>query len=126
MKYVSINITNRTQPTMILARYCDSFLCRLRGLMFTRGVPANQGLLLVQGRDSRMDSSIHMMFVWMDLAVVWINDAGEVVDTCLARAWRPAYFPKAPARYVLEMSADHHGEFQIGDKIRFDETWLDR
>jgi uncharacterized protein len=125
MKYVSVHIVNRPKHKIILARYCDSFLCRLRGLMFRRSVPADQGLILVQSRDSRMDASIHMMFVWMDLAVVWINDAGEVVDTCLARAWRPAYFPKAPARYVLEMAAEHHGEFQIGDKIRFDDAWLD-
>jgi uncharacterized membrane protein (UPF0127 family) len=126
MKYVSIHVTNRPKVQVILARYCDSFLCRLRGLMFRSSVPAGQGLLLVQARDSRMDSSIHMMFVWMDLAVVWINDAGDVVDTCLARAWRPAYFPKAPARYVLEMAAKHHGDFQVGDHLRFDEAWLDQ
>ncbi|MFZ6030686.1 MAG: DUF192 domain-containing protein [Chloroflexota bacterium] len=125
MKYVSINILNRPQSRLIVAHYADSFLSRLRGLMFRRSIPLNRGLLLVQGHDSRMDSSIHMMFVWMDLAVVWINQAGEVVDTCLARAWRPAYFPKAPARYILEMAAAHHGDFQIGDQIRFDEAWLD-
>ena len=99
-----------------------SFLCRLRGLTFRRALAANQGLLLVQARDSRMDSSIHMFFVWMDLAVVWINSAGEVVDTCLARQWRPAYIPRRPARYVLELAPERLGDFHIGEVVEFEKN----
>jgi uncharacterized membrane protein (UPF0127 family) len=61
----------------------------------------------------------------MDLAVVWITDAGEVVDVRLARRWRPAYFPRRPARYVLEISPERLGDYQIGDKVQFEEAWLD-
>jgi uncharacterized membrane protein (UPF0127 family) len=66
-----------------------------------------------------------MMGVWMDLAVAWINSAGEVVDVRLAKRWRPAYLPQRPARFVLEMAAAHLDDFHIGDKVRFDETRLD-
>ena len=83
-------------------------------------MPSGQGLLLVQGRDSRLDTSIHMLFVWMDLAVVWINSAGEVVDVRLARSWRPAYLPGRPARYVLELAAVHLNDFEIGDQLSFE------
>ena len=109
-----------TPPTQ--ARYCSSFVCRLRGLTFRRRLPSADGLLLVQSRDSRVDSSIHMLFVWIDLAVVWITDGGEVVDVRLARRWRPAYFPRRPARYVLEMAVAHLEDFHIGDKVRLEET----
>jgi hypothetical protein len=34
--------------------------------------------------------------------VVWINSDMQVVDKVLARSWRPAYFSKQPAKYVLE------------------------
>ena len=125
MKYVTVHNLSRPQPAVMLARYCASFFCRLRGLTFRRSLPTNQGLLLVQGRESRMDSAIHMLGVWMDLAVVWITGAGEVVDVRLARSWRLAYVPRRPARYVLEMSAEHLEDFQIGDHVRFEETWLD-
>jgi uncharacterized membrane protein (UPF0127 family) len=64
----------------------------------------DQGLLLVQSRDSRIDASIHMLGVFMDLAVIWINNAGQVVDTCLARRWRMAYVPKQPSRFILEIN----------------------
>lgn len=113
------NLT-RQNSHPIQAQYCSSFVCRLRGLTFRRNLPSDAGLLLVQGRDSRLDSSIHMLFVWMDLAVVWINNALQVVDVRLARRWRLAYLPTRPARYVLEISPERLDDFRIGDQLRFE------
>lgn len=116
-----IRIQNLDQPltTPLQAGYCDSFLCRLRGLMFRSRLAPDLGLLLVQPRDSRIDSAIHMLFVFMDLAVIWINSDKFVVDTVLARAWRPAYAPRGPARYILEIHPSRLNEFQNGDHIEF-------
>jgi uncharacterized protein len=122
MKFVLIHNLTQPKPKPLVARYGDSFLVRLRGLMFRRSLPENWGLLLVQSRDSRLDSSIHMLAMWIDLAAVWITDGGEVVDVRLARRWRPAYFPRRPARYVLEMTVSHLEDFHIGDMVRFEET----
>ena len=113
------NLTNPKVPP-ITAHYCDTFICRLRGLMFRRRIPADWGLLLVQGSDSRLDSAIHMLAMWIDLGVVWINSQGEVVDTRLARRWRPAYVPQKPARYILEMNVAHLGDFSVGDRVQFE------
>ena len=63
-----------------------------------------------------------MLAMWIDLAVVWITNDGEVVDVRLARRWRPAYFPLRPARYVLQMVVRHSDDFHIGEKVRFEET----
>lgn len=89
--------------------------------MFTRHLPDDHGLLLVQKKDSRMEASIHMMFMWIDLGVIWINSDYLIVDSVLARRWKIAYLPKNPAKYVLETSVSHLVEFHIGDKVRFDE-----
>jgi len=99
--------------------YCDSFLCRLRGLMFRSRLALDEGLLLVQSRDSRLDSSIHMFFVPFDLAVFWINSKMEVVDKVIARSWRPAYFPKTEAKYILEIHPDRFNDYNIGDHVEF-------
>ena len=114
-----VTIQNLTRPDVRPARagYCASFFCRLRGLMFRARLDPQDGLLLVQPRDSRTDASIHMFFVPFDLYVVWINSSLVVVDTVLARAWRPAYFPKGPARYTLEIHPDRQGDFAPGDKV---------
>jgi uncharacterized protein len=107
----------------ILAKYCQSFFCQFRGLMFTKELPDDHGLLLVQSRDSKLNASIHMMFMWIDLTVIWINNDFIIVDQVLARRWKLAYFPKSPAKYVLETGISHLGDFSIGDKLCFlDET----
>lgn len=126
MRYVEIeNITHPLQASLVVG-YCSSFMCRLRGLMFRKKLGTGEGLLLVGARDTLVDASIHMMFMNFDLAVVWINQQGEVVDTVLARRWRLMYLPKRPAQHVLEISAGHLQDFSIGDKVRFHEVSLDR
>lgn len=100
-------------------KYCDSFLCRLRGLTFRSPITRDEGLLLVFGRDSRVDSSIHMLGVGFDLAVFWINNELQVVDKVVAGAWKPAFLPKSPARYVLEVHASRIGDFEIGQFVQF-------
>jgi uncharacterized membrane protein (UPF0127 family) len=87
--------------------------------MFRPHLSRNEGLLLVEKRDSRLDTSIHMFFVSFDLAVFWINSEMTVVDKVLAKSWHPAYFPKADAKYTLEIHSDRIGDYEIGDKVEF-------
>lgn len=120
-----IFIRNLNQPDLSPARvkYCASFLCRLRGLTFRKRIEPDEGLLLVQGkRDSRVDSSIHMLFVSFDLNVVWINTDMTVVDKVIAKPWRPAYLSSQPACYVLEIHPDRWEDYQIGDKVEFQDA----
>jgi uncharacterized membrane protein (UPF0127 family) len=104
-------------PTRV--KYCDSFTCRLRGLMFRPQLALDEGLLLVIERDARLDSSIHMLFVSFDLAVFWINSHMEVVDKVIARSWHPAYFPARAARYILEIHPARFNDYEIGHKVEF-------
>jgi uncharacterized membrane protein (UPF0127 family) len=120
MQRVVITNLSHPQKRPILAKYCVSFFCRLIGLTFRRRLSPEEGLLLVQSRDSRLDSAIHMIGVWIDLAVVWINSKQEVVDVRLAKSWRPAYIPKQPARYVLELSAERLDEFHPGEQVKIE------
>lgn len=118
-KYISIENRDRRTDGGLRIKYCDTFLTQLRGLSFRTRLPLDEGLLLVGRRDSRLDSSIHMLFVRFDLSVIWIDSDMRVVDKILARAWRPAYFPKKPARYALEIHPQRWEEFQIGDRVKF-------
>ena len=117
----TIRLENKTHPlpAPLQAIYCESFFCRLRGLMFRSSLAQAEGLLLVEARNSRLDTSIHMLFVPMNLAVIWINSGYTVVDTVLARSWRPAYAPRQAARYVLEIHPSRLNEFTIGDQVEF-------
>lgn len=94
-------------------------MTQLRGLTFRSHLAREEGLILVGKRDSRLDSSIHMLFVPFDLSVIWINSAMQVADKVLAKSWRPAYFSKKPAKYALEIHPERWGDFEIGDRVEF-------
>jgi len=118
-KYVQVTNSSRPIAAPAKVEFCDTFLCRLRGLMFRPRLNPDDGLLLVEKRDSRLDASIHMFFVSFDLAVIWINSDRVVVDKVLAKSWKPAYFPKAEATYTLEIHPNHWADYEIGDKVEF-------
>lgn len=116
---ITIENKNRKIDNLPRIKYCDTFLTQLRGFTFHPRLALDEGLLLVGKHDSRLDSSIHMLFVSFNLAVVWINSEMQVVDKILAQSWRPAYFSKQPAKYVLEIHPERWGDFEIGDRVEF-------
>lgn len=103
------------------ARWCNSFATKLRGFTFRRTWKAGDGLVLVEGSDSRVSTSIHMLFVFFDLGVLWVNEAGQIVDKTVAKSWGLSYVPQAPARYVIEAHPNIVEQVSIGDTISFSE-----
>lgn len=118
-KQIVINNKNRKIENPPRIKVCDTFLTQLRGFTFRSRLTRDEGLLLVGRRDSRLDSSIHMLFVSFDLAVFWINSGNKVVDKVLAKSWHPAYFSRQAAKYVLEVHPDRWEDFEIGDTVEF-------
>lgn len=122
MKDHPICIKNETRENIppVQAKWCSSFFSRLRGYTFRKNLAPNEGLLLVEGRESRVDTSIHMLFVWTDLAVFWLDNEFKVVDKVLAKAWRPFYASAKPARYTLEIHPSRLKDFEIGEQVKID------
>jgi uncharacterized membrane protein (UPF0127 family) len=116
-----IKLINPSSPqrTVIKVKFCDDFLSRLRGFTFRKNLALDEGLVLAEKRDSRLDTSIHMLFVWTDLAVFWVDSTLTVVDKTLAKSWRPYYASRAPARYVIELHSSRLDDLQVGDRIEF-------
>lgn len=90
--------------------------------MFRPRLNPDEGLLLVEKRDSRLEASIHMLFVPFDLAVFWINSEMKVVDKVIAKSWQPAYIPKEHARYILEIHPERWEDYGIGDTVEFQDA----
>lgn len=61
-----------------------------------------------------------MFFMHIDLAVIWINKALQIVDVQHARRWRPVYRSSNPARFVLELSLEKLDSYMIGDQLSFE------
>lgn len=102
------------------ARWCDTFWSKFRGYSWQRSLPPGDALVLVEPGDSRVGSAIHMLFMFFDLGVIWVNEAGDVVDKVHALPWRLSYAPQAPARYAIEAAPALLAAVAVGDKLVFE------
>jgi uncharacterized membrane protein (UPF0127 family) len=117
-------LRNADTGSVVLAKaqLCVSFWCHFRGLQLVPRLPDDEGLLFVTAFEGRSHTAIHMFFMRFDIGVIWLNAAGTVVDKKLAKVWRPAYAPAAPARYFIEANPTILDRVQVGDHLRFDEV----
>lgn len=117
-------LRNSGSGEVLLARvkWCSSFWCHFKGLQLVTRLPEDEGVLFVTNFEGRGHTAIHMFFMLFSIAVIWLDKSGRVVDKQLAKPWRPAYAPKAPAQYYVEANVSLFDRVQIGDQLRFDEV----
>ena len=114
----TVKLENTSSPdTFVTVKYCDSFWSKFKGLMFSKELKLDQGIILVEDDETRMNTSIHMMFMSYDLTVLWLDKELVIVDKVLAKKWMPFYVPKKPAQYVVELHRSKFSEYSIGDKL---------
>lgn len=113
-------IENITSPFSepLRGKLCTGFFERFRGLMFDRDLPRNECIILDEGTESKLNTSIHMFFMFYDITTVWADKNWKVVDIKIARKWKPYYAPTHPARYVLEARTEWFEAFHKGDQLR--------
>jgi uncharacterized membrane protein (UPF0127 family) len=100
-------------------RMCRRFGTKLLGLMFRLRLAEEEGALLIYGRPSIVETSIHMFFVPFPLGVFWLDERGTVVDRVRAMPWRPFYAASKPASYVLELHPRALDSLPIGGRVEF-------
>lgn len=102
------------------ATYCTDIFSKTRGLMFRRPLKSGQGLILVADEESIYQTTIHMLFVFFPIDVVWLNQNKEVVDVkSKVKSFQPLITPRGPAKYVLELPVGTSKHIKLGDTIQF-------
>ncbi len=101
-------------------RWCTSYWCHLRGLMFRSQLDPDEGLCIVYRSESMAGASIHMFFMRFAIAAVWLDREFRVVHAALAKPWRPYYAPSKPAQYVLEAPPALLERVAVGDRMAFE------
>ncbi len=92
----------------------DSFLTRLKGLMFKKGLNEKEGLLL------KHCSSIHCFFMRFNIDAVYLNGDFTVVGKETVRPWHIGKMFSG-AKHVLEVSEGIAEMFEPGIKLNFTE-----
>jgi uncharacterized membrane protein (UPF0127 family) len=73
------------------------------GLMFYPRKKFNFGLIFERPTESIVGSSIHMIFVFFPINVLFLNSKKEIVDIKLNLKPFRLYAPKKKAKYIIEL-----------------------
>ncbi len=85
------------------------------GLMFKKNLRDKEGIIL-KTIEGRLSSSIHMLFVFQTIDVIWLDKNYKIVD--IKKNIKPFtlfIMPKKKAKYILELSKTNN--LKIGDKL---------
>jgi uncharacterized protein len=92
---------------------------RTKGLMFEDKKKFDYALVFEFPRESKIGSSLHMIFVFFPIDVLFLDKTKKVVDKVTLPPFQPNYTPKKAAKYVIEMPAGKAKKVKIGSKINW-------
>ena len=95
-----------------------SFL-RFKGLMFEKKENFDYALIFELTRESKISSSVHMMFVFFPIEIVFLNSQKIVVDKATLNPWKLNYTPKKPAKYFIELPVENGKKIKLGEKLKW-------
>jgi uncharacterized membrane protein (UPF0127 family) len=119
MRSITVHNVSNSQAVPLHLGICEDFISRLRGLMFTKDIPIDGGRFFVNSSEDRINSAIHMYFMNIDLAIIWTDSTGRIVDKVNAHRWKTIAAPKANAKYILETHIERIEEYNCGDILEF-------
>lgn len=101
------------------ARWVNDLFGHFLGLMFRRRLAEDEAIILAYAHESRLETAIHMFFMFFPIAAIFVNRDGVVVHKVLARPWRPFYASPRPAQYVLEAHPVVLTRVAVGEHLAF-------
>jgi len=112
-----------THNNVILAdkvKYYTDIFSRSKGLRFAKPLRKGQAIILAAVKESTMETTIDMFFVFFPIDVLWLNKEKEVVDLKRnVKPFTPMIVPRKPAKYVIELRKGVTNHIKVGDRIGF-------
>lgn len=87
------------------------------GLMFKPKLKNNETIILKLDKESKINSIIHMLFVFYPIYVIWLNKEKIIVGIKKCYPFQLFAIPKNQAMYVIECSKLPN--IKINDKLEF-------
>ncbi len=100
-------------------KLANTYFKRFIGLMFENKKKFNYALIFSFPKESRISCSLHMLFVFFPIDVIFLNSKKEVVDKVTLKPWTINYTPKKAAKFVIEAPVNTFKKINLGNKI----TW---
>ncbi len=115
-------LLNKTKGKLIAekVRLAESSWEKLKGLMFEGGEKFDYALVFVLKRESIINATIHMMFVFFPIDVVYLNRDKKVVDVVKnLKPFISSGAPKKPSKYFIELPAGKSDGIKVGDELKW-------
>lgn len=93
---------------------------KLKGLMFEDPAKFDYALVFLLPRESIANATIHMLFVFFPIDIVYLNKEKKVVD--IAKKIPPfslGYAPKKASKFFIEMPAGKSKGIKIWDSLNW-------
>jgi len=100
-------------------RFANNTLSRTKGLMFEEKKKFNYALIFDFPIESKIGTSLHMIFVFFPIDVLFLDKNKKVVDKVTLQPFIPNYTPKKAAKYVIEMPQGRAKGIRLGQKVNW-------
>ncbi len=117
-------LLNKSNSKKIIfkVRIADTSWKRLRGLMFENQALFDYALVFNLPRESVLQATIHMLFVFFPIDVVFLDKNRKVVDVIKSLLpFTPSCSPKKPAKFLIELPAGKANGIKEGDELDWHE-----
>ena len=115
-------LINKTKNKVIIdkVRIAGNFFSQLKGLMFEERKKFDYALVFPMAIESRHGTSIHMLFVFFPIDIVFLDAGRKVVDVRRnVPSFLPYLAPKKPAKYFVEMPVGKSNGIEEGNIIEW-------
>lgn len=115
-------LSNESRKIKIIdnVKFADSFWRRFKGLMFERKENFNYALIFELGNKTRIEGSIHMLFVFFPIDVVYLDEEKGVIEIAKnIKPWTLNYTPKKPAKFFIELPAGKAERISLEDRLEW-------
>jgi uncharacterized protein len=112
-----IKVNNRKLVSNV--EYCDTSWKKARGLMFSSKI-SDKALVFPFNKPGRY--SLHMMFVFYAIDVLFLDSSKKVVE--IKENFKPftVYSPSKLAAYIVELPCGCANSVKLGDKVSFSKS----
>ncbi|MCX9084285.1 MAG: DUF192 domain-containing protein [Candidatus Methanoperedens sp.] len=114
LKYNGIDIARNIE-------FSRTILKQTLGLMFRKGIPIDHSMIFVLKKPSQV--SIHMLFVFFPIDVIFLNEKKEITGLSRLRPW-VGYKAMESIKYIIEMKAGTIEMFHLckGGQMEFEDN----
>jgi uncharacterized membrane protein (UPF0127 family) len=105
-------------------KIADSGFERMKGLMFEDQTKFDYALVMVMPKEGRIEASIHMMFVFFPIDVLFLDSNKKIVDIVTLNPFHLNHTPKKASKYVIELPAKSAKSAKIGDFVSWSKSGI--